>query len=988
MQGRLATHAGRAPVTFVFDDRPIVALEGDTIAAALYAAGVRTFTRSFKYHRPRGLFCGAGRCANCLMNVDGEPNVRTCVTPARDGMRVRHQNAWPSLETDALAVLGRAERFLPVGFYYRTMIRPRALWPLYERALRAVAGLGVVDPTTHPEGYHHEYRTTDIVIVGGGPAGMAAALAAARTGQRVLLIEEGEALGGAGSAGVWPASASPNAASPLPAPTALAAAGVAIWTGAVAFGAYEGRLLGVQRGRTLAEVRYRRLVLATGAFEPPALFGQNDLPGIMLGTAARRLLRAHGVRPGRRAVIAAAHDDSLALAEELADAGVEVAAVLDIRSAPSEGAERLAARGIECVSDASVVRALGRGRLAGVEAAIAGADLRRIPCDVLLLSLGWEPDVALLAQIVGAPHPTPGDGIAPGAPHPDSLLRWDDARGVWCAGEGEGEILAAGSVTGAATLEECLAQGEAAGRAAAEGQPAARSSQPADERQPVARSEGRFPYGPRATGHGLSFICLCEDVTEKDIARAIEEGFDHIETLKRYSTASMGPCQGKLCRAAVSELCARLTGRTPEGVGVSRARPPARPVTLGALGAAHDAPVRRTPMHHRHTALGARFFNLGEWKRPEVYTSVAEECRAVRERVGLIDVSTLGKLEVTGKDVVPLLEKVYPNRCGDLRPGRVRYGVICDDAGIILDDGTIARVIGRGAMGGGVGGLPPIDAPDRWFLTTTTGGIEAMDQWLRWWAVPGPGGAAPEVQIANVTAALAAVNLAGPRSREVLAPLVDVDLSPRAFPYLGAREGALLGIPALFLRIGFVGELGYEIHFAAEYGAAVWDALLEAGRPYGIRPFGVEAQRVLRLEKQHVIVGHDTDALSNPLDAGIPWIVKWEKEDFVGRPSLVRLRRESGSENGARQRLVGFEIADPSLALPEGCQVVEEGRPVGRVTSFRQSPTLRRGIGLAWVPDDAAREGARIQIAAPAGQVPAVVTLKPFYDPEGLRVRG
>jgi sarcosine oxidase subunit alpha len=459
-------------------------------------------------------------------------------------------------------------------------------------------------------------------------------------------------------------------------------------------------------------------------------------------------------------------------------------------------------------------------------------------------------------------------------------------------------------------------------------------------------------------------------VTEKDIARAIEEGFDHIETLKRYSTASMGPCQGKMCRAAVSELCARLTGRAPEAVGVSRARPPAQPVTLGALGAAHAAPVRRTPMHHRHIALGARFLNLGEWKRPEVYTSVEAECRGVRQRVGLIDLSTLGKLEVVGKDAVALLEKVYPNRCGDLRPGRVRYGVICDDAGIILDDGTIAR---RGN--------------DRWFVSTTTGGIEAMDQWLRWWGVPGPEGA-PDVAITNLTAALAAVNLAGPRAREVLAPLTDVDLSPRAFPYLGAREGTLFGIPALFLRIGFVGELGYEIHFPAEYGAEVWDALLEAGRPHGIVPFGVEAQRILRLEKGHVIVGHDTDALSNPLDAGMPWIVKWEKPDFVGRPSLMRVRREAGVENGARQRLVGFAVADPSLSVPEGCQVVEEGRPVGRVTSYRQSPTLGTGIGLAWVPEPQAREGARIRIAAPVGQVPAVVTLKPFYDPEGVRVRG
>jgi sarcosine oxidase subunit alpha len=402
---------------------------------------------------------------------------------------------------------------------------------------------------------------------------------------------------------------------------------------------------------------------------------------------------------------------------------------------------------------------------------------------------------------------------------------------------------------------------------------------------------------------------------------------------------------------------------------MSRARPPAQPVTMGALGAAHDAPVRRTPMHHRHAALGARFTALGEWKRPEVYSRVEEECRAVRERVGLIDVGTLGKLEVVGQDAVALLEKVYTTRFEDLPVGRVRYGVVCDDAGIILDDGTFARV-----------------EEDRWFLTTTSGGVEAMDQWLRWWAAPGPGGTRPCVHATNRTAGLAAVNLAGPRSREVLSRLTDLDLSREAFPYLGAREAEVAGVPALLLRIGFVGELGYEIHYPAEYGVHVWDALLEAGREFEIRPFGVEAQRVLRLEKQHLIVGHDTDALSNPLDARMPWIVKWEKEDFVGRPSLLRLQDGASGENG-RPTLVGFTVDDTSVALPEGSQVVQEGMPVGRVTSYRWSLTLGRGIGLAWVPGVAASEGAEIRIAAPGRVVPAAVTLRPFYDPEGARVR-
>jgi len=470
---------------------------------------------------------------------------------------------------------------------------------------------------------------------------------------------------------------------------------------------------------------------------------------------------------------------------------------------------------------------------------------------------------------------------------------------------------------------------------------------------------------------GKCFVCFCEDVTEADIAQAVAEGFDHIETLKRYTTASMGPCQGRLCRATVSELCARHTGQTPEVVGMSRARPPAHPVTMGAVGAEHAAPARRTPMHHRHAALGARMMDLGEWKRPEVYSSVAEECRAVRERVGLIDVGTLGKLEVVGKDAAELLEKVYTNRFQDLRPGRVRYGVVCDDAGIILDDGTFARL-----------------EEERWFITTTSGGVEAMDQWLHWWAVPGPGGQRRCVHVTNVTAGLAAMNLAGPRSREVLSRLTELDLSREAFPYLGAREAEVAGVPSLLLRIGFVGELGYEIHCPAQYGVHLWDALLEAGQDFGIQPFGVEAQRILRLEKQHLIVGHDTDALSNPLDAGMPWVVKWEKEDFVGRPSLLRLQGENGRNgDGGRQRLVGFTVASAGLAVPEGSQVVAEGQTVGRVTSYRLSPTLGSGIGLAWVPETAATEGGEIRIAAPSGTVPASVTLRPFYDPEGSRVR-
>jgi sarcosine oxidase subunit alpha len=997
-------HGGsRREIAFSFEGRPVSAFEGDSVAAALFASGVRIFTRSFKYHRPRGLLCCAGRCPNCLMNVDGAPNVRTCVTPVQAGMRVRHQNAWPSLERDALSAIGWVERFLPVGFYYKTFIHPRALWPLYERVLKNVGGLGVVQRGSRPAGFHHEYRTTDVAVVGGGPAGMAAALAAAQAGCRVTLVEEQAALGGMlrgdirtrCHGGEYAGASGAEIAARLT--TALEQAGVTLWTGAAAFGAYEGQQLAVQRGKTLIELRYQRLVLASGAYERPALFSGNDLPGVMLGTGAQRMLRLYGVRPGGRAVVITTHDGGFDLAEELLAARIEVSAVADTRetesSVSSEAAQRLIGAGVPVLDRCVVIRARGRGRLASVDLSAAGRALRRFNCDLLCLSTGWEPALSLLAQTM------------PGA------VEWDPARSVYAAGAGEGEVLVVGSAAGLSTVEECLDFGSAAGRAAATATSEihhrdTETQSPNTIKEKVDRSPGRaegetpppllprpsspcLPQGPAPVARLLPrsvlnsavkekrFVCFCEDVLEKDIAQAVEEGFDHIETLKRYSTASMGPCQGKMCRATVSELCAHYTGRTPDEVGMSRARPPAQPVTLGALGAAHDAPVRLTPMHFRHVALGARMMNLGEWKRPELYSTVEEECRAVRESVGLIDVSTLGKLQVVGRDAAALLEKVYTNRFADLRPGRVRYGVVCDDAGIILDDGTFARR-----------GQERSDARGEWFITTTSGGVEAMEQWLHWWAAPGRGGRRPCAHVTNMTAGLAAVNVAGPRSRELLACLTDMDLSREAFPYLAAREGEVAGVPALILRIGFVGELGYELHYPAEYGVYLWDAILEAGKEFGIRPFGVEAQRVLRLEKQHLIVGHDTDALSNPLDASMPWIVKWEKEEFVGRRSLslVQAAAARPEENG-RQRLVGFTIEDAACFVPEGSQIVQEHFPVGRVTSYRVSPTLRKGIGLAWVPENKAQEGAEIEIAGLADAVRATVTLRPFYDPEGTRVR-
>jgi sarcosine oxidase subunit alpha len=530
-------------------------------------------------------------------------------------------------------------------------------------------------------------------------------------------------------------------------------------------------------------------------------------------------------------------------------------------------------------------------------------------------------------------------------------------------------VWAAGEVAGAAGLDAVLASGRLAGAravlalAGGGGSLAARVAELAEALRgatPPPAPRAALASAPRPGAK--KFVCLCEDVTEKDLARAVAEGFDHIETLKRYSTVTMGPCQGKMCHRSSIDLCAALTGRTVAETGTTTARPPAVPVPLGALAARLHGPVKLTPMHARHAALGARPMDMGPWKRPLVYSTVEEECRAVHEAVGIIDVSTLGKLDVHGSDAAAFLDFLHPSRFADLPPGRVRYRILCDDAGIVLDDGTVARL-----------------GEDRFLVTTTTGGVDGMEQLFTSWLA----GSGKCVHVVNLTGALGAVNVAGPRARDLLGRLTDADLSPAAFPYLAAREARVAGVPAILLRIGFVGELGYEIHFAADYGDYLWDALVAAGRPLGLRPFGVEAQRVLRLEKQHAIVGHDTDALTSPFEAGLGWTVKLDKPDFLGRDALAAAR-----ERAPRQRLVGFELAGDGLLPGEGAAVVAGGRPIGRVTSAKWSAHLRRAIGLAWLPAEQARDGATFDVRVDGGATrAATVVTRPFHDPEGARQR-
>jgi sarcosine oxidase, subunit alpha len=873
-------------VRFSFDGRDVEGLEGDTIASALYVAGQRAFSRSFKYHRRRGLLCCAGQCPNCLVAVDGAPGLRACTEPVRNGMRVEHLNASPSLEHDAMAVTDAVGGpFTPPGFYYKTFIRPRRLWPLYEKVLRHAAGLGKLRARQDEREWHTEYRRrhADVLVIGGGLAGLRAAIDAAEGGADVVLADDGPEPGGRALVDSRHEEA-----------RALAQrardAGVEVLDSAPALGCFDG-LVPIWQGATLHQVRAHELVFATGAIEQPLIFAGNDLPGVMLSGGVRRLIALYAVAPGTRAVVASTSDRGLEAVAALRAAGVEVVDVADLR----EGW--------------TVVEAQGRKHVrAVVLGALHGGAERRVECDLLVVSGGFAPVTSLVSQAGGR-------------------TAYDPARGHFAIAELPAGVRAVGTVAG---------EGSSAPEA--------------------------VPPAVSGAGRGKCFACICEDVTAKDIHLSVDEGYDSIELSKRYTTTTMGPCQGRMCQLPAVRLMAQETGQDLQAIGTTTARPPWSTVPLGALAGPTYEPAKRSAIHPRHRELGARVLWAGDWRRAYDYGDPQAEALAVHEAAGLIDVSTLGKLIVRGPDAGAFLDRLYPNRFSNLKPGRIRYGVLTSDAGRIMDDGTICRL-----------------DDDSFYVTTTSSGAGAVEQWFSWWLADW----GMDVTLTDVTQGLCAVNLAGPRAREIMGGLTDLDCSNEAFAYLDGKRARVAGVPSLILRIGFVGEVGYEIHFPSAYGEDVWDAILAAGADHGIRPFGLEPQRILRLQKMHILVGQDTDSESTPFGAAMPWIVKLDKdEDFIGKWAL-----EHAAEHPAPTALVGFTLPD-SGAPTEGAAVLDaRGEPVGQVTSARHSRQLGRVIGMAWVPAALASDGATITISDERVRLQAQVLTRPFYDPDGEVLR-
>ncbi len=975
------------PLRFSFDGRVHHGAAGDTLASALLANGVHLVGRSFKYHRRRGILGAAAEEPNALVTVTRDaarstPNLRATQVELFQGLRADSQNRWPSLDHDASAVANLLAPLLPAGFYYKTFKFPAWAWRrLYEPAIRAAAGLGRAPAHPDPDRYAQRYAHCDVLVVGAGPAGLAAATLAAESGARVILCDEQAEMGGS----LLAESAATIDGRPAQGWLAATLAALArhprvtLLARTTAFGCFAGNMValdervtdhlaaptpGLPRQR-LWLVRARQVVVAAGALERPLVFPHNDRPGIMLADAARTYLMRYGVRVGRRAVVATAHDSAYDAALALHAAGVAIAAIADQRPTPGAAAERVRAAGIAVRSGCVVATTGGRQRVAWAGLMPAGGGATEpVPCDTLLICGGWTPSVHLVSQARGALRFAPEtQAFVPDRPVPGQHP--------------------AGACRGVFGLAAALADGAAAGEAAsrATGHGGARPWRGAVSGD-TAWTGGGAPGLAPGVGAGRAFVDFQNDVTAKDVQLATREGFRAIEHVKRYTTAGMATDQGKTANLNTLGIAAAALARPMAEVGLTTFRMPYTPVPFGSLaGAARGDlldPVRRTPLHDRAAALGAVFEDVGQWRRARFFprsgedmaAAVARECRAVRTGAGLFDASTLGKIEVAGPDAARFLDRFYASAVAALPTGRCRYAVLCREDGFIMDDGIIARL-----------------AADRFHVTTTTGGaarvLAMMEDYLQteW----------PELEawVTSVTEQWAVLAVQGPRARAVLAPLVDgVDLG--TFVHMRMAEGRVAGAPARLMRVSFTGETGFEVNVPADFGPAVWDATLAAGQAHGLTPYGTEAMHVLRAEKGYIVVGQDTDGTVTPDDAGLGWTVGRAKADFVGRRSLARAAMAAPG----RRQLVGLLTEDGMRTLEEGAQLVadpHEGPPMrvlGHVSSAYHSATLGHPIALALLTDGRARTGERLFVAMPEGAVPVRVTSPVFYDPEGARLHG
>jgi|APThiThiocy_cv2_1041547.scaffolds.fasta_scaffold02693_11 sarcosine oxidase subunit alpha len=953
------------PLGCSFEGRRLTAYAGDTLASALLANGASVVGRSFKYHRPRGLLAAGVEEPNALMRVGRSEqiatNLRATEVELWDGLEAWPINCWPNARFDLGAVNNLFSRFIPAGFYYKTFMWPH--WGLFEPFIRKAAGLGVAPDQPDPSRYETRHAHCDVLIVGAGPAGLSAALAADAGGKRVILVEQDPALGGSlldedkafidgRLSDDWLSEAKASLG---------AARDVRVLTRTTATGYFDHNCLSllerVPREPTrpnlpserLWIVRAQKVVLATGALERPLVFPGNDRPGVMLASAVRNYLSRFGVLAGQQVVIFTNNDSAYAAAVAIQEAGGKILAVVDIRAArPPEVTKRLAKLGAPLLEGARVVATRGRPSLTEVDILEATGRRRRIKADLLAMSGGWNPTAHLHCQSGGR-------------------LAWDEAIAAFRPGARAQAEVSVGAANGVFGLGAAMTEGARAGG----------GSEPA-----TSGTASPWTIEPlwRVAAKGKAFVDFQNDVTVSDIELAARESFISVEHLKRYTTLGMAPDQGKTSNVNGLAVMAELTGRSIPETGTTRFRFPYTPTAFGALaGRARGElfrPYRRLPTHDRQHAAGAVLEEYGGWLRPAYYRRVGEtphaaeqrEAMSVRTGVGLFDGSPLGKIEVVGTDAASFLDRLYANSMSTLKVGRARYGLMLNEVGVVIDDGVTTRL-----------------AEDRFLVGTTSGGAERISSWMdEWLQCEWP---TLDVLIAPVTTAWAVLTLTGPQARAVLQSVGgDIDLSPAAFPHMAYREGRVAGHQARVLRASFTGEVSFEVSVAWDQAEDLWDRLAQAGAPFGMAPVGIDAWMLLRTEKGYLHVGTDTDGSTAPADIG------WERtfrrrDEFIGRRSLTRpdnLRTD-------RHQLVGLEGLEP-VALTPGGHVRGGALAAGSegyVTSSGFSPILGRGVALGMLKGGSRRHGEVLTVVTGPDKGRRVrVTAPGAYDPQGERLNG
>jgi len=970
------------PVNFSFDGKTYRGFEGDSLASALLANNVHLVGRSFKYHRPRGIVAAGSDEPNALVRVGNceeraTPNLRATQVEIFEGLIAQSQNRFPSLAFDLGALNDAASGFFPAGFYYKTFMWPRWGWHrLYEPVVRRMAGLGRAPGASDTDSYAQLYAHCDVLVVGAGASGLAAALAAAQAGARVILCDEQAEFGGGlldecsgtehGIKALGWLAETLDSLGALPRVTLLSRA--------TAFGVFAQNFVGIAERVTdhlsnpdprmprerLWQIRAKEIVLASGAIERPMLFPANDRPGIMLASAARSYLHRYGVKVGERVVIAAASDSAYEVAYDLSRAGIMIAAIADARPHISaEIQQKALAIGAPVYGASQIAGTGGRLRVCAARiTTIGGKNPKKVACDAILMAGGFTPSVHLFSQARGK-------------------LVFDAGIGAFIPDNANSPVISAGACRGVFGLEMAIIDGREAGtlasaRAKARGTPPTRSIV----------SPSLAPCIMPSPLPGKVFVDFQNDVTSRDVELAVQEGFVSVEHVKRYTTVGMATDQGKTSNINALGLVAGASGRDIPGVGLTTFRMPYTPTTFGtfagaACGELFD-PVRCTPIHECARTHGAVFEDVGLWKRARYFPrngesmaqAVARECRAVRQSAGLFDATTLGKIEVVGPDAAILLERLYVNGFSNLGVGRARYGLLLREDGFIMDDGVIGRI-----------------AADRFHVTTTTGGaprvLAMMEDYLQteWSDL--------QVWLTSTTEEWAVIAVQGPKAREIIAPLVEeIDLDATNLPHMALAHGHICGAKLRLFRVSFTGELGFELNVPADHGARVWQAIYEAGVSHGLTAYGTETMHVLRAEKGYIIVGQETDGTVIPADVGLNWAINKKKPDFAGKRSLARAAMKAAS----RKQMVGLLTDDPAIVLEEGAQIVSNAHvpmpcPIlGHVTSSYFSATLGRSIALAMVSGGASRMGERLYVPMPNSVHPVCVVAPVFYDPEGERL--